>query len=108
VFVREREQMMKYHDSDESKKINTEKYLRQRFSGCEILAKKCDIHGRAPYYFQISKDSSSLAIVFIQQGLWDDETVLQKFHKYDLINYIKKNTGCSIIITPSKISPTSD
>lgn len=93
---------MKHH-SDESKKRNIITYLQQYFPHCEILARECDINWKAPYYFQISKDSSSLAIVFIQQGLWDDETVLQKFHEYDLINYIKENTGCSIIITPSKI-----
>ena len=98
---------MKRH-SDESQKSDIVNYFQQYFPDCEILAKENRIHWKAPYYFQISKDSSSLAIVFIQRGLWDDKTMLQKFHEYDLINYIKENTGCSIIITPSKISPTSD
>ncbi len=85
--------------SDEPKEMEIKVYFEQPPLGWRAIATPTQKGGYAPYCFQVVKDSESIAIVFIQRMFWDDGTVLAKFHKYDLINYIRQNPGQTIMVT---------
>ena len=85
--------------SDESKIIEIKNYFEQEPFGWRVLATPLQKGGYAPYYFQVIKDTDSIAIIFIQRIFWDDDTVLAKFHEQDLINHVKQNIGQRIMVT---------
>lgn len=94
--------------SDESKKREIQNYFEQTPYGWRAIATPIQKVGYAPYYFQVTKDTDSIAIIFIQRIFWDDDSVFNKFHEYDVINYIKQNVGQRIKITTQGLQQGSD
>lgn len=94
--------------SDESKIIEVQNYFEQTPYGWRAIATQIQKGGYAPYCFQVTKDSDSIAIIFIQQIFWDDGSILQKFHEYDLIDHIKQNVGQSLKVTINGLLSMSD
>ena len=94
--------------SDESKKIEIQNYFEQTPYGWRAIATPIQKGGYAPYCFQVTKDTDSIAIIFIQRIFWDEGSVFDKFHEYDVINYIKQNFGQRIKITTKGLQQESD
>ena len=94
--------------SDESKKIEVQNYLEQTSFGWRAVATLVKRAGYAPYRFQVTKDTESIAIISIQQIFWDDDIVFDKLLKYDVINYIKQNVGQRIRMTTEGLQQESD
>jgi len=96
-------------NTDAAKRSDVINYFQQHFPSYRIETpygpEMVKNSGEAPYYFLISRDSSTLAIVFIQRMLWDNSSLLTTFNELELIKYIQKNQGCQIIVTNDGIKP---
>jgi hypothetical protein len=100
--------------TDDSKISKVSNCFYKYFPGCKVIPQKYDTNVATPYCFQIINDSLSLAIIFIDPGLWDDDplwnddNISRIFDSYDLINSINNNVGRRLFIGRNNIKQIND